>query len=130
AAALRSLLGSASQNVRSCLERQLGRAVGARSCEGPWTTSMFAALTTNGEALHLSKRINRISLALSNPLGGLDLALHGNDRLRGWGLQAVPDPVLYNVRGFDPSSRRFSYEVNPRFGNTNPALSTARAPFR
>jgi hypothetical protein len=37
---------------------------------------------------------------------------------------------LYQVRGFDSVSHRFRYEVNPRFGNTNPRATTFRAPFR
>ena len=50
--------------------------------------------------------------------------------MRGWGLQAYPDPVLYNVRGFDSTAKGFRYEVNPRFGNTQPASSIIRSPFR
>src|SRR5207302_1456398 len=36
----------------------------------------------------------------------------------------------YTVRGFDPTTRRFLYDVNQRFGSTNPATTTLRAPFR
>jgi hypothetical protein len=38
--------------------------------------------------------------------------------------------VLYNVRGFNPATNRFTYQVNPRFGSTSPSNTTLRAPFR
>ncbi len=47
-----------------------------------------------------------------------------------WGLPASPDPVLYYVRGFDPSSRRFEYAVNPRFGDSRPQVTASSQPFR
>src|SRR5665213_3456511 len=43
---------------------------------------------------------------------------------------AVIDGTLYQVRGFDPTAQRFVYDVNPRFGSTNPKFNTLRAPFR
>jgi hypothetical protein len=71
----------------------------------------------------------QLSLFIENPLGGLDRLLHGND-IRGWGARAAPDPVLLAVRGWDATAQRFAYDVNPRFGTTDPRLSTIRAPFR
>jgi hypothetical protein len=70
------------------------------------------------------------SVNLANPLGGLDQLLHGSDGLRGWGGAPIVDGTLYQVRGFDPTARRFVYDVNPRFGNTNPTFNTLRTPFR
>ena len=70
------------------------------------------------------------SINFANPLSGLDQALHGGNRLRGWGLPASPDPALYYVRGFDAATKQFIYEVNPRFGNTRPLLSALYNPFR
>ncbi|MFI5229671.1 MAG: carboxypeptidase-like regulatory domain-containing protein, partial [Gemmatimonadales bacterium] len=130
AAALNTLLGTTSGSVHDCLERQLGTPAARNSCEGPWTTSLNAQLSVSGSRLHLPKSVGSVSLNLTNPLGGLDQLLHGSDRLRGWGTQPFADPVLYNVRGFDASSSRFLYDVNPRFGTTSPALNTLRAPFR
>ncbi len=129
AAGLRSLIASSDARTRDCLEQQLGQVAGRRSCEAPWSTSMTAAITAASQVLHL-KRVVQVQLFVTNPLAGADLLLHGADRLRGWGVLPVPDPVLYNVRGFDPASRTFLYSVNPRFGNTNPVLNTLRAPFR
>jgi hypothetical protein len=71
-----------------------------------------------------------VSLNLTNPLGGLDQLLHGTDNLKGWGATPFADGTLYQVRGFDANARRYLYQVNPRFGNTNPSTSTFRTPFR
>jgi hypothetical protein len=127
---LRALASSSSGRIRNCLLKQLGRAAQRNSCEGPWTAALNANLATSFELPHSYGRRVNISLAIANPLGGLDQLLHGSSHLRGWGLQAYPDPVLYNVRGFDTVAKRFRYEVNPRFGNTQPATTIIRAPFR
>jgi len=129
-AGLRTLLAGSSSGVRNCLERQIGNAANRNSCEGPWIATLNADLTTSFEIPHSLGRYVNISLALSNPLGGLDQLLHGSQHLRGWGQSAFPDPVLYNVRGFDPVTRDFRYEVNQRFGDTRPAETTIRSPFR
>lgn len=126
---MRDLLASSSPSFRSCLTRQFGRAAGAASCEGPWTASLNTRLGINGDGRRLSRRVN-VGVNLANPLGGLDQLLHGSNDLRGWGTASVPDPVLYNVRGWDPVTKRFQYSVNPRFGNTRPSVTTLRAPFR
>jgi hypothetical protein len=68
-----------------------------------------------------------LSFQISNPLGAADMLLHGS-KLRGWGQQPVPDQALLYVRGFDPQTQRFRYEVNERFGATAPAFSAFRAP--
>jgi hypothetical protein len=72
----------------------------------------------------------RASLNFANLPGALDQLLHGSDNLRGWGTIPLPDATLYQVRGFDPSSREFIYQVNPRFGASGPATTTRRNPFR
>ncbi len=124
----RTLLSSSSQNVRDCLTQQLGRAAARNSCEGPWTTSLNAQLEYSG-TMPVTHRYGTVSLAFTNPLGGLDQLLHGPNHLRGWGTAAYPDPVLYTPTGFDASSDRFKYVINPRFGNTNPANTLLRVPF-
>ena len=129
-AGLRVLLASSSGRTRQCLLTQMGRAARRSSCEGPWTATLNANLSTYFEIPRSLGRYVTVSLAIANPLGGLDQLLHGSSHLRGWGLQAFPDPVLYNVRGFDSSAKRFRYQVNPRFGNTQPANSIIRSPFR
>jgi len=128
AAGTRALLAGAPRAIRRCLTRALGAAVGRNACEGPWTTTMNARLAYDGALPRVGRRVN-VAFNLTNPLGGLDQLLHG-DRLRGWGAPAFPDPTLYQVRGFDPTAQQFRYEVNPRFGDTRPSVSTLRTPFR
>jgi hypothetical protein len=86
--------------------------IGIANAYGPW-----------------GRRVNA-SLSISNPLAGVDQALHGEGGLRGWGATVSPDPVLLTVRGFDPAASRFKYVVNPRFGSTSPTQTTVRVPFR
>ena len=38
--------------------------------------------------------------------------------------------MLYTPRGFDPATKRFRYEVNPRFGSTRELTNAPRMPFR
>lgn len=128
AAGTRALLATAPSGVRACLAHSLGAAAARNACEGPWTASMNARLGYNGTLPRLGRRVG-LSLNFTNPLGGLDQLFHG-DRLRGWGAPALPDPVLYQVRGFDPATNRFRYAVNPRFGDTRPSATAFRLPFR
>jgi len=102
---------------------------GINSCEGPWTATLNFQANFDKDIPHVSKEAT-FAVSVANALGGLDQLFHGSAHLKGWGLSPMPDPVLYNVRGFDPLNKQFSYEVNPRFGNTSPANSIARAPFR
>lgn len=127
--ATEALLAS-SVRIRSCLTSQLGRPAMRNSCVGPWTSSLNAQLTIAGGSHGIPRRVTSIALTFVNPLGGLDQLLHGVDHLHGWGTQPSPDPVLYYVRGFDAAARRFRYDVNPRFGATNPQSTILRAPFR
>jgi hypothetical protein len=132
ATGMRSLLASTSSRSRDCLAAQLGHAAGKNSCEGPWSASFNASLSpgfTLLRRLAFREHNPQVSLYVTNPLGGLDQLVHG-DRLKGWGTPSFPDPVLYYVRGFDSTARRYKYEVNPRFGDTRPSTTTLRAPFR
>jgi hypothetical protein len=56
------------------------------------------------------------------------MLVHPDDRLRGWGQVRTPDQSLLFVRGFDPQTQRFKYEVNQRFGSTRLTQITNRAP--
>lgn len=129
ASATTTLLSSSSQDVRDCLTRQMGHAAARNSCEGPWTTALNAELSYSG-TMPITHQPGSISLAFANPLGGLDQALHGANHLHGWGTAAYPDPLLYTPTGFDATSDRFKYVINPRFGNTNPNNVLLRSPFR
>ena len=129
AAGMRSLLATATPSVRHCLRSQVGEPAARNSCEGPWTAALNASLRLSGEQLLHTPRMD-VTVNFANPLGGLDQLLHGPNNLRGWGTPALPDRTLYTVRGFDPSTNRFLYDVNQRFGSTRPSSNTLRAPFR
>ena len=129
ASAMRTLLSSTSPSARRCLEQQLGRAATRASCETPWSASFNTSLRVSGAQLFNTNRVD-ITLNFANPLAGIDQLLHGDAGLRGWGTAPAPDPVLLDVRGFDATSSRFRYAVNPRFGATSARTNLIRAPFR
>jgi hypothetical protein len=113
------LLAEAPAGARACLGRQQGRVAARNSCRGPWlaTLDAQATLTPGGQ----SRRV-RFAVTATNLAGAADYLLHGDRGLRGWGQPQLPEPVLLHVRGFDPASRSFRYEVNPGFGR-NRALA-------
>lgn len=127
ASQMQTLLDNSSGVARSCLRAQLGRLADRNSCQGPWTSSANLSVSFNPLKLRLPQRAN-LTFNVSNPLGAADLLLHGQDNLRGWGQQIFVDPTLLYVRGFDPVARQFKYEVNQRFGATNPQFQQFRAP--
>jgi hypothetical protein len=127
AQAMRSLLSSGSGAARECLAKQLGVVAGRNSCEGPWTSTASLSFRLNPLKFRIPQRA-LLTFQVNNPLGAADLVLHGEDNLRGWGQTAFPDQSLLYVRGFDAATRRYKYDVNPRFGATNPQFSTFRQP--
>jgi carboxypeptidase family protein len=127
--AMRTLLATGASAARSCLSRQIGELASRASCGAPWTVANAIQLKFNPAKTGLPKRAT-ISLTVGNPLGVLDLALHGAADTRGWGQQIPPDENLLFVRGFDPTTRTFKYEVNQRFGSTRPRGATSHTlPF-
>ncbi|MFI5279989.1 MAG: hypothetical protein ACHQU1_05810, partial [Gemmatimonadales bacterium] len=124
---MNALLASSAGRVRDCLTAQLDRVAGRNSCEGPWTTQGFLSISFNPLKVRMPQRAT-LSLQVSNPFGAADMLLHGSNHLRGWGQSPTPDPRLLIVRGFDSTAHRFMYEVNQRFGATNPQVSTVRNP--
>jgi hypothetical protein len=126
-AAMRTLLESGSPAARDCLASQLGRLAERNSCQGPWTSSANLNFSFNPTKIRLPQRAT-LSFSVNNPLGAADLVLHGQNNLRGWGQSPFPDQTLLYVRGFDAANQRYRYEVNPRFGSTNPQFSQFRQP--
>jgi hypothetical protein len=127
AASMQSLLNSATGSARDCLLKQLGQLAARNSCQGPWTSQATMSISFNPVKFRMPQRAT-LSLQVGNPLGAADLMLHGNNNLRGWGQFSIPDPNLLAVRGFDPGTQRYAYDVNQRFGSTLPALTAVRAP--
>jgi len=127
AASMKSLIASSTGNVRDCLNKQLGQLASRNSCEGPWTSTANMSISFNPLKLGLPQRAT-VSFSINNPLGAADLLLHGENKLQGWGQTPFADPQLLYVRGYDPAAQRFKYEVNQRFGATNPAFNQFRNP--
>jgi hypothetical protein len=127
ASGMAALLGSSSQRVRACLDKQLGDLAARNSCEGPWTSTAFMTVALNPVRIRLPQRAT-LSFAIGNPLGAADYLLHGESHTHGWGQAAFPDPRLLFVRGFDPQTLSYTYQVNQRFGNTSQAASAIRNP--
>lgn len=118
----------APQSAVACLNASRGAISKANSCAGPWTQSLSLGLTIDAYRLGLQNR-GQFTIAISNPLAGLDQLLHGSNGLRGWGQSAWTDPVLLQVRAFDPAARRFiAYDVNNNFGRSSQL--SASSPFR
>jgi hypothetical protein len=129
AGAMRALLATGAPAARACLSGQIGRLAARASCQAPWTVTNAVQLKLNPAKVGLPKRTT-LALTVGNPIGILDLALHGAADTRGWGQQIPPDENLLFVRGFDPATHTFKYEVNRRFGSTRPRESTSHTlPF-
>jgi len=127
AAGISNLLASGSGQAKECLTSQLGHLAARNSCQGPWTSSANLSISFNPMKVRMPQRTT-LSFSVSNPLGAADILLHGENKLHGWGQFANADPTLLYVRGFDATNNRYKYEVNPRFGSTNPQFQTFRAP--
>ena len=129
-AGISNLLANGSGPAKDCLLSQLGRVAERNSCQGPWTSSANLSVSFNPMKVKMPQRTT-ISFSVANPLGGADLLLHGENKLHGWGQFANSDPTLLYVRGFTAATGgggSYKYEVNPRFGSTNPQFQTFRAP--
>lgn len=127
AGGMRQLLANASSATRDCLERQMGHIASRNSCRGPWSSTASLNVTLDRVKFHMPRRAS-VSFSLANPLGAADLALNGSGHLKGWGQTPSPDQSLLYVRGFDPMTQRYVYEVNQRFGATRPQFITLRSP--
>jgi hypothetical protein len=121
------LLASTSDAARECLRKQLGRIAERNSCRGPWTSNASLNITLDRAKFRMPQRAS-ISFSISNPLGAADLLVNGSGNLHGWGQTISPDQALLYVRGFDPATRRYTYEVNQRFGAVRPQFLVLRNP--
>ncbi|MGH7711323.1 MAG: carboxypeptidase regulatory-like domain-containing protein [Gemmatimonadaceae bacterium] len=129
AAGMQRLLASAPNVVRDCLSDQLGRVAQRNSCTGVWQPSLDFQLNWRPNLWGLNRRL-AISVATVNTLGGLDELLHGSNNLRGWGQFRGQDNTLLYVRGFDPASQSYRYEVNERFAAARNGANGIRVPFQ
>lgn len=127
AAGMQALLAAGPRAARDCLDAQRARVAARNSCQGPWTSTSTLTIAVNPLKLRLPQRVN-FALYVNNVLGAADLLLNREGSRRGWGQSADPDATLLYVRGFDRAARRFTYEVNPRFGTTNLRQTIGRNP--
>jgi Carboxypeptidase regulatory-like domain len=127
AAGMRNLLATGSRSARDCLLSQLNTVAGRNTCQGPWTSTAFLTFSFNPAKVRMPQRAN-ISFQISNPLAAADVVMHGEDHLHGWGQPFIPTSQLLFVRGFDPVTQTYKYDVNPRFGATALSQSSIRAP--
>jgi hypothetical protein len=128
-AGMQTLLASAPDNARECLKSQLGNLAKRGSCQSPWTAGAQVTLALDPVKLRLPHRMG-LSVGISNPLGAVDMLLHGEDKMHGWGQSPAPDNTLLSVKGFDPATNRYTYEVNQRFGSTSIQNTLARTPVK
>ncbi|MGH9887021.1 MAG: hypothetical protein ACREBE_15960, partial [bacterium] len=126
---LGTLLNSGPASVRECLTKQLGTIAGRNSCEGPWSTSLSLRIGLVSQALKIPDRAT-VAIGINNPLTGIDALMHGSNNLHGWGAPSFTDPTLLYVRGFDPATNRYRYDVNPRFGASRQASALNLAPMQ
>ena len=123
------LLDAAPVRARECLERQMGTIAGRNSCSVPWSPSFDLQANFRPSFFGLNRKLT-ISVLGLNTLTGIDQLLHGKDDLHGWGQPVFPDRTLLYVRGFDPASRRFKYQVNEHFGAQAGSRNAFRVPFQ
>jgi hypothetical protein len=129
ALAMQQLLAVAPSGVRSCLLAQLGTVALRNSCTGPWQGTLDFQLNWRPAMLGLNRRLT-VSVVTVNFLHGLDELLHGVNGEQGWGLTTRPDNTLLYVVGFDSTARRYTYQVNERFGATYGSANAFRPPFQ
>ncbi len=124
---MRDLIANSSGSGRDCLMNQLGKIAERNSCMGPWSSTASLQVTLDRAKFRMPQRAS-LSFSLSNPVGAADLLVNGSGNIKGWGMNVSPDPALLYVRGFDPSTLHYKYEVNQRFGATRPQFLTLRSP--
>ena len=123
------LLANASPRSRDCLLSQMGRVASRSSCQAPWSPALDLQANIRPSAFGLDRKLT-ISVSTLNALTGLDQLLHGNNNLHGWGQPSFPDRTLLYVRGFDPTTDTYQYQVNEHFGATNGTRNAFRVPFQ
>ncbi|HEY1951203.1 MAG TPA: carboxypeptidase regulatory-like domain-containing protein [Gemmatimonadaceae bacterium] len=123
------LLASTSSRARDCLLAQMGKVASRSSCSSPWSPSLDLQANIRPAGFGLDRRLT-ISVSTLNLLTGIDQLLHGSDNLRGWGQPSFPDRTLLYVRGFDPTTNTYKYQVNEHFGVANGTRNAFRVPFQ
>ena len=122
------LLDNVPDRVRECLTSQFGRIADRNSCRDGWTQSLSLRLGLRPNLPSVGRRLT-ISIDAQNVLTGLDQLIHGRNGMRGWGEGRRADATLLEVRGFDPATNAFLYQVNEGFGQVRRGPGSFRNPF-
>jgi hypothetical protein len=115
---LQAGLHDAPKAARQCLADQLGNMAARGSCTGPWSGGLDLQLELSPPGMPSEAGI---FVDVVNAAGAVDQLVHGSGHARGWGDPAYVDPTLFVANGFDPATRQFRYQVNPRFGQRGDA---------
>lgn len=128
AVGMRRLLAGSDGRTRNCLLSQFGKMAERNSCTGAWSTSLDARATIRPPQVR-DRRLS-ISVDATNLPAGLDLVLHGQSDLHGWGQGDFGrDNILLYPKGWDPATRSFTYQVNETFGQNRIRRATF-SPFQ
>jgi LTXXQ motif family protein len=123
------LLANTSPRARECLLSQMDKVSSRSICSSPWSPSLDLQANIRPSSFGLDRRLT-ISVIAMNTLTGIDQLLHGSDHLHGWGQPSFPDRTLLYVRGFDPVTETYKYQVNEHFGIANGTRNAFRVPFQ
>ncbi|HEY2849547.1 MAG TPA: carboxypeptidase regulatory-like domain-containing protein [Gemmatimonadaceae bacterium] len=123
------LLASAPARIKSCLQSQLGQIAGRNSCTSAWYPNVSLQVNYRPDRFGLKRNL-MISFALTNPIAGADLLLHGQNNLEGWGQPARINSQLLYVTGFNTTTNNFIYSVNEKFGDQRSNQLIITNPFR
>ncbi|MEO7042214.1 MAG: carboxypeptidase regulatory-like domain-containing protein [Gemmatimonadaceae bacterium] len=128
ASAIQQLVAATPAGARNCLRKSFGTIAGQNSCVGPWATSLDASLIVTLGSFGTHYRPS-LQVEVINAISGLDAALHGVNGMHGWGGDGMPDNVLMSRTGYDESTQRVAYAVNPAFGSVR-ETAVGENPFR
>ncbi|HEY0673160.1 MAG TPA: TonB-dependent receptor [Longimicrobiales bacterium] len=124
---LTRLLAVVPDRIAECVRDQMGAIAERNSCRNGWARSLDMRASIRPNLPRLERRLT-FSLDANNILNGLDQLFNG-DELKGWGESPRVDTRLLEVRGFDPNTNAFAYEVNEGFGQNRRGSSAIRSPF-
>ena len=94
-----------------------------------WTPNVSMQINYRPDRFGLKRNL-MISFALTNPIAGADLLLHGQSNLQGWGQPIRANSQLLYVTGFNPATNNFTYSVNEKFGDQRSNQLIITRPFQ
>ena len=122
------LMSNVPGSVADCLRSQLGAIAKRNSCRNAWTESLDMRLSLRPNLPTLQRRLT-LTLDTRNMLTGLDQLVNGSSGMKGWGAGQRADATLLEVKGFDPATNSFLYQVNEGFGQARRGPNSFRSPF-